>query len=174
MGSAAKIKIWTHSCTKNRLGTVGPKFPQLWSTLKSYPRSYSKRRKSAFDITDEYNWTFLTFARPWCWAVERRLCNNLDSHQYLWNSELIKSEYKESHFCTMNQLQLQYSNFFSLNEFHGRVGQSHLLPTVLASDRIAAGCCQSAAHCCTSARAAINQQASELLCIASSSQTPEG
>lgn len=115
MESAAKIKIWTHSCKKTRSRTVGPKFPRLWSSLKSYPRSYSKYRKSAFDTTDKYSWIFLTFAWPWCWAMERRLCNILNSHQYLWNSQLIKSEYKESHFLAMNQLQVQYSIFFSLN-----------------------------------------------------------
>lgn len=49
---------------------------------------------------------------------------------------------------------------FSLNEFHGTIGQSHLLPIVLATNSIAAGSCQGRAHWHTAVRVAIKQTAS--------------
>lgn len=51
-------------------------------------------------------------------------------------------------------------HLFSLNEFHGTIGQSHLLPIVLATNSIAAGSCQRRAHCHTSVTVAIKQTAS--------------
>jgi len=51
-------------------------------------------------------------------------------------------------------------HLFSLNEFHGTIGQSHLLPIVLPTNSIAAGSCQRRPHCHTAATVTIQQLAS--------------
>lgn len=51
-------------------------------------------------------------------------------------------------------------HLFSLNEFHGTIGQCHLLPIVLATNSIAAGSRQRRAHCHTAVTVTIKQRAS--------------
>lgn len=169
MGSAAKIKIWKYSqrIKKNKTkqdkktsGSVGPKFFWLTWALRSSQQSYSKYQKYSFDITEKNNLTCLTFACLWWWAVEgRRGIQNILNLSCNCKFTAYKTRIQGVSFSCNESATSTILHLFSLNEFHGTIGQSHLLPIVLATNCIAAGSCQRRAHCHTAVTVAIKQTA---------------